>query len=171
MADTIEMRPDPPSRCEIALREFRHNVRVLTGQEAHSIRNRYMKRFVDINSEYYKHWIENKQQYPDGRFYSGYLWDALRKVEQIGMSNILSSFRGDELIYAFWDVHSDTKVFISNYWVFPKDAVLQTDYGTLLMGLAHLPQDIYVTDIMMEESVVFTHEHDDNGKMYVVKTS
>ena len=63
-------------------------------------------------------------------------------------------------VVVFWDIHSKERIFVPDYWKFPKDAVLQLS-GKLLAGnLGYLPEDLYICDNSFAWADILTHEED-----------
>ncbi len=143
----------------LSLEEFKEGVTIITGAEADRIRDRYIDRFVDTASEYYAAHIETRKQYRDGMYYFGYLWDTLKRGRVIPEAEILDRpDLADETVYVLWDLHSEEKIFIEDYWKFPRGAVLELTYRDLIAGLEYLPEDIYIFDTQYTWSLILTHE-------------
>ena len=64
-----------------------------------------------------------------------------------------------------WDIHSCDRIFIPDYWKFPKNAVLFADAWKDTFR-RELPEDIYVFDDTLSWSVIFTHETDEKAESY-----
>ncbi len=150
-----------------SLEEFQQKTIVIQGERADILRQAYIDRFVDTESELYKTRIAVRRPFRDGLFYTGYLWECLKHSERIAEDQINDDRLLDKIVYVFWDLHSSEKIWIKDYWKFPKDAVLQLKYRDVLQGSQYLPEDIYIFDDSMEWSLIFTHETDlDNVRFY-----
>lgn len=62
---------------------------ILDSHKSEEIRTLYIQNFVDIDSSYYIHGIQNKEWFSDGLCYTGYLWDCLINPKVISESQIL----------------------------------------------------------------------------------
>ena len=155
----------------ISFEDFQKRTDVITGSEADLIRDKYITKFVDIYSDYYKKYITIKELFKDGQFYVGYLWDCLKCPELKTEKQIIDSVElmGGQVIYVLWDLHSSEKILIKDYWKFPKEAVLRIRCDDLLAGLKYLPEDIYLFDKEFIWSLIFTHEYYDDGSRYCLK--
>ena len=100
--------------------------------------------------------------------YLGYLWDLLIGATLTPEGEIGTLVPSNASVFAMWDLHGPDKIFIPDYWKFPVDAVLRLQYGTLMQGLHHLPEDLYIFDDGLRWTVVPTHEHLDGETRYVV---
>ncbi len=143
----------------LSLQNFKQRVTVIIGDGADRIRDRYIDRFVDTGSEYYVAHIETRKRYRNGVYYFGYLWDTLERGRVIPEAEILD--RPDlagETVYVLWDLHSEQKILIEDYWKFPREAVLELAYRDLMAGLEYLPEDIYIFDRDYTWSQILTHE-------------
>ncbi len=65
-----------------------------------------------------------------------------------------------------WDLHSNERIYVADYWKFPKEAVLLLSATDLAAGLDFLPDDIYVFDRTFDWSIVFTHEYTADQRRY-----
>lgn len=146
----------------LTLQSLRDQAVVITGEEAGRLRQAYIDRFVNTSSDYYKKYIAIKTQFSDGLLYTGYLWDSLKHPEQVKEDQIFDPQLMDKTVYVFWDLHSAERIFVKDYWKFPKDAVLKLKYRDLLAGREFLPEDFYIFDETMNWSIIFTHEYDEN---------
>src|SRR5438132_8338931 len=104
----------------MTLDEFKKRVSVITGDQARQLRQRYIERFVNTDSNHYQQYIAKTQQFSDGVFYTGYLWDSLKNVEVIPESETRQEGLLDRMVYVFWDLHSSERIRIKDYWKFPK---------------------------------------------------
>ncbi len=156
----------------LSLGEFKERVTVITGAEADRIRDRYIERFVDTASEWYRAHIATRKRYRDGVYYSGYLWETLKNYRVIQEADILGDRDLlDGQIYAMWDLHSQEKILIGDYWKFPRGAVLQLAYDDLIAGLDHLPEDLYIFDREYSRSLILTHEHSETNSRICVEAT
>jgi hypothetical protein len=142
---------------------FAARVTVMTGQAAAEIRARYIARFVDTTTAYYQQYIAHLTPHGDGMAYEGYVWDTLVGGPRISEADISEASLLDQTVRVFWDLHSRDKIWSPNddYWRFPKDAIIMLVYRDLLAGQDYLPADLYIFDLPMSWSIVFTHEWDD----------
>lgn len=144
---------------------FKRNIKILKEPEISIIRNKYIDKFIDIQSEYYQKYIKKKVMHSDGLCYEGYLWDCLRNPTKIKMDDILSYSSKLDIIMVFWDIHSKDKILINNYWKFDKDAILQLNYKMLIDNLNYFPEDIYLFDIEYSFSLIITHEEEEGQRI------
>ncbi len=143
----------------LSLEGFKQRATVIIGAEAHRIRDRYIDRFVDTASDWYKDRIATRKRYRDGEYYSGYLWETLKHDRVIPEAEILDRpDLADETVYVLWDLHRDELQVLEDYWRFPREAVLELAYRDLMAGLEYLPEDIYIFDRDYAWSLILTHE-------------
>lgn len=165
-----ERRSVQEERTVTLLDEFRSRASVLRGGEAGRLRARYIERFVDTSTETYRQNIEGKGWQGDDVHYTSYLWDTLKHAAVITQRELLADLSHRGPVYVFWDLHSDRKILIPNYWKFPKDAVLRVPSSDLIDVLVHdseveqpedliLPEDLYIFDESMSSSLITTHEY------------
>lgn len=143
---------------------------ILDLKKSDELRYKYIEKFVNTSSPYYKEGIEQKRRFSDGLCYTGYLWDCFinpKVVPEYQLEQILSKKHN---FYIMWDIHSSEKIFIPNYWKFPKLNVLYVE--SWLQDLRQeLPEDIYIFDETFSWSAVFTHETDLNNDNYCLYLS
>lgn len=150
------------------LKEFEKRVLVLDAVIAQQYRKKYIDAFVDTNTEFYKQNIENLKQFSDGKCYTGYLWDCLKNPTVIDWKIIESYASLFTKVLVFWDIHSCDRIFIPDYWKFPKDACIEMSYMDLLQNKEFLPEDIYIFDKTFSWTIIFTHETDlDNNSLFI----
>lgn len=143
---------------------------ILNSKESDELRYKYIKNFVDVSSSYYKEHIEQRQQFSDGLCYTGYLWDCFTKpnvVPEYLLEQILSEKHD---LYIMWDIHSSDRIFIPNYWKYPKLNVLHVESWSQDLR-KELPEDIYIFDETFSWSAVFTHETCSNSENYCLYLS
>ena len=129
------------------------------------LRRKYIKKFVDTSSNYYKYNIKNKQTFCDGRCYVGYLWDCLKFLNIITENDAVKELQSKRKIYIMWDIHTCERILIPNYWKFPKKSLLYvSEWGEI--STKDLPEDIYIFDSSFAWSIVFTHEDIEPDKRY-----
>lgn len=149
---------------------FKAQTTVLRGEEASRLRKRYIARFVDTSTAYFRNEIDGREALGDERHYSGYLWDTLKHAEVITQQQLVDTLAVWQSVYVFWDLHSERKIFIPDYWKFPKDSVLQATSTDLARVLLHdadigptadliLPEDLYLFGDTVEFSLITTHEY------------
>jgi len=155
----------------MALDEFNLLIDVITGERARHIREMYIQRFVNTQLDGYKDTIATKTQFKDGEYYVGYLWDYLISKEVVIDRQIFEILEQEPReIYVFWDLHSSQRIFVKDYWKYPRDAVLSLLSSNLPSGLSYLPQDIYIVDHNFTRTFVLTHEELDNKKRWCLET-
>jgi hypothetical protein len=71
-------------------------------------------------------------------------------------------------VLVFWDIHSEEKIWIQNYWKFGKESMLRLAYVDLIDNSGYFPEDIYIFDESLKWSLVWTHE-DNEGIRICVK--
>ena len=137
----------------------------LDSSKSDTLRFEYIKKFVNTDSTYYKENIERKRIFSDGLCYTGYLWDCLLNpsvVLEYEADQLLQEKRG---IFIMWDIHSCERIFIPDYWKFPKTKVLYADVW-LETFKDNLPEDMYVFDDTFTWSIIYTHETDVEDNRY-----
>lgn len=140
-------------------------VTILTGLIADEIRASYVQAFINLDSEYYINNIKKLNSFSDGLCYTGYLWDCF-KFFQIKAESFCKTFLDSKRnLYVLWDIHSKDRIFIKDYWKFPKSAVLLLNSWEEEKYIA-LPEDIYIFDETFSWSIAFTHEDDQNGQRF-----
>jgi hypothetical protein len=145
---------------------FAKRVSVVTGDRADGIRQEYIDRFVDTDSDWFRKRIAVLKAFTDGLLYTGYLWDCLIRWERIAEDHLFETLRALDVVYVFWDLHSAERIPIERYWRFPKPSILELSASDLEAGLAYLPEDIYIFDERLNWSLILTHEFD-NGRVCV----
>ena len=131
---------------------------LLLHNEAQKIRTEYIDSFINRSSEYYRVAIEKKHLYKDGLCYDGYLWDCYISPIVVGEKEAISYIEQADKLFVMWDIHSCEKIYIPNYWKFPKEAVIVTDPIELIKLFPLLPEDIYLFDNTFSWTVALTHE-------------
>lgn len=139
---------------------------VLIENKAEQLREKYISHFIDTNLEYYLSRIQKRIMCSDGMCYTGYLWDCLKNKFVMSENECFHYIENTESIYVFWDIHSKDRIFIPNYWKYPKEAILKMQYKEFVKNIDNFPEDIYIVDDMFEWSIVFTHETDMQQKRY-----
>ena len=137
------------------------------------LRERYIENFVDTNREYYRKYIKTLKNYKDGNCYEGYLWDTLFKCEIADYKYIADNIKEyySKNILVMWDIHSEEKIFIPDYWKFNKDDIIEFPTEILTEAAEYLPEDIYIFDERFERSFILTHEETDNGRYCLIAHS
>ena len=141
------------------------SILVLDLKKSDELRDEYIKSFIDTSSSYYKEDIEQKTLFSDGFCYIGYLWDCLLKPTIISEYKANHFLEDKGIVYIMWDIHSSERIFIDDYWKFPKNQILCTDEKIESLK-SDLPEDIYVFDDTFSWTVVFTHEYNDKDRRY-----
>lgn len=129
------------------------------------LRRKYIKKFIDYKSDYYVENIKKKDRCQDGFCYDGYLWDALIKPVVINERDIDIFLKNKENIYIMWDIHSCEKIFVKNYWKYPKKSILFLERWNNMLK-SELPEDIYIYDKTFKWTVIYTHETNEYGSRY-----
>ena len=138
-------------------------MQILTDFLADDIRKNYCEAFLLEESEYYKKNIFAKKQYSDGLCYEGYLWDCYANfsVKPISFCEDFLETKSD--LYVLWDIHSSEKIFIPNYWKYPKSSVLVLETWSYDFYSNSLPEDVYIFDKSFSWTISYTHERLENG--------
>lgn len=145
--------------------EFSRRMEVISDPEATKLRNHFITSFLDMDSEWYKTKIEERKLFSDGWYYTGYLWECIKKFELRRVIDILEALQlMDQTIYVMCDMHSNDSVRVQDYWKFPRESVLAGESKNLALGLGYLPLDIYIYDKTFDWTLILTHEHDDKGR-------
>lgn len=144
---------------------FKSKVVNLDTKEKENVREKYIEKFINTNSDVYQEQIKTMREFKDGYCYQGYLWDCLINPTVVDENYFVQSCFTDKQVYVFWDIHSCERILIKDYWRFEKDAVLQMSMNILLENEMYLPEDIYIVDKDFSWTMVKTHE-DIDGKRY-----
>ena len=140
-------------------------MRILEKNEAIQIREKCIEKFVAYNSDYYKEYIKKTRLFSDGECYTGYLWDCMKEKEIILEKDAEDCFLKISQFYVLWDIHTKDRIFIPNYWKYPKASVLSVqEWSDSFKN--DLPEDIYLFDDSFSWSAVFTHETDEENNKY-----
>jgi hypothetical protein len=134
------------------------------------LRERYITRFVDTSTAYFRNAIDGRGALGDETHYSGYLWDTLKHAEVITQQQLIDALTAWQQVYVLWDLHSERKILIPDYWKFPKDSVLRSTSTNLARVLLHdadvgptadliLPEDLYLFGDTVESNLITTHEY------------
>jgi hypothetical protein len=94
---------------------FREQVEVINEEESNTLRDLYIKQFIDTNKEYFLKYVANKNLYSDGYYYTGYLWDCLIQYSKVTLQYIFEQLSNIEKILVLWDIHSKDKIY--TIWV------------------------------------------------------
>lgn len=138
---------------------------VLGQSKSDILRNEYISAFVNCDSPHYKKFIEQKRMFTDGMCYVGYLWDCLLNMDVISEYRAKMMLTEKRDVFIMWDIHSCERIFIPDYWKYPKTSVLYAaEWSDSLMS--DLPEDLYLFDETFMWSVIFTHETNDKGRRY-----
>lgn len=85
----------------MSIAELKDSITIITGEEAASLRGKYISRFIDTGSEHFQKYIATRKQFKDGLFYTGYLWDCFKHAEPINESELTSQALADQEVYVF----------------------------------------------------------------------
>ena len=133
-------------------------MRILTA-ESDFLREIFIESFVDTSSKYYQPYILDLHSFSDGLCYTGFLWDCMTNFQVVSQNFILDFLeRRTTDIYVLWDIHSRDRIFIENYWKYPKRAVLSFSPCELADILPTLPEDCYFFDASLAWAAVLTSE-------------
>ena len=138
---------------------------VLGQSKSDILRNEYISAFVNCDSPHYRKFIEQKRMFTDGMCYVGYLWDCLLNMDVISEYRAKMMLTEKRDVFIMWDIHSCERIFIPDYWKYPKTSVLYAaEWSDSLMS--DLPEDLYLFDETFMWSVIFTHETNHKGRRY-----
>lgn len=140
---------------------------ILDTPQSEMLRSKYIQNFVDTTKNYYVELIEQKTQFSDGLCYTGYLWDCLKNPQVLSEEEAAVILQEKRNIYIMWDIHSCERIFVPNYWKYPKTSVLCVNTWSEAIKL-DLPEDMYLFDDTFCWSVIFTHETDEQNNNYCV---
>jgi hypothetical protein len=150
----------------VTLEELREAVEVVQGDDADSLRKRFVARFVDTESNAWRGILARTREYEDGIAYQGYLWDALARWERMSEDEVITELeRAGGTWLALWDVNTAENIFIPDYWKFGKSAILRGAPATLAAGRELLPEDVYFVPEDFAYTLVLTHGHDATGRV------
>ena len=138
---------------------------VLPTTESDSLRTAYVGQFINTASQHYQRYIAKYESFSDGLCYTGYLWDCLRQKRQATEEEIRTFLAQKAHVFVMWDVHSQDRIRIRDYWKFPKRSVLSADAGDVLDSLRYLPEDLYIFDDSLDWTCVLTHEDVDGHRL------
>ena len=144
---------------------------MILGEEAAYLHDIFIETFVNIDCEYYRENIQKKQQFSDGEFSVGYLWDCMVQRKVVSM-NFVTDFlqRLSSEVYILWDAHSCDLIWIENYWKYPKDAVLCVPADLIPGLLPTLTDDCYFFDKTLTWAIALTHEESKPGRRFCLFT-
>ena len=143
---------------EMNLGQFKRSARALPAEEASIIRNRFIKSFVDTRSKFFQKRVRCKRRFSDGLCYEGYLWDCLKNPRRIPIRAVLRRLLQTKQVFVLWDIHSSDRIWVRDYWLFPKSSVLEVPPEVLVTNVAFLPEDVYFFDKSYHWSLILTHE-------------
>lgn len=150
--------------------KFSSEVEIIPPIDAQHFRSEYIHKFINTNSEYYKKYIDVVRLFSDGRCYQGYLWDCLVNSSVIDFEEVVNFGEVLNEVLVFWDIHSQDRILIPDYWRFGKENVLKLKFGELIANLEYLPEDIYIFDESFKWTLILTHEDDHNGKRICMRS-
>jgi hypothetical protein len=156
----------------VTFSQFSKDITILQTDDGQKIRQKYINTFVNTDSSFYESRIRTTQHFSDGDYCTGYLWDCLKHWEAIPKEQLIPLIKMiNKSVYVLWDLHSSDLILISNYWKFPREAVLQLNSEKLLEGFQYLPEDLYIFDDSFSWSYITIHEEDSNGNEVILKAS
>ena len=148
--------------------EYKLFVEVIDERIAKGLREKYIERFIDINSSYYKKNIKKTRKYVDGYCYKGYLWDCLKEPYIIDEEYIKRIAKEINEVYVMWDIHTKERIHIDNYWNFLKKDIIKGPMDMIIKGDIFLPEDYYIFSTDMSWCIIKTHEEIEE-KRYCLK--
>jgi hypothetical protein len=154
----------------MTFQDFKKLVKVQNIDDSLSFREEYIVNFIDVETKYYKKWIEVYRRFSDGYCYIGYLWDSLyrNQYKKITLSEILLFENTLKDVLVMWDVNSEENIYKKNYWNFFKRDVIVVEFSLLMSNLTYLPEDIYIFDKSFKWTIILTHEEVE-GERYCFK--
>ena len=141
-------------------------MRILNEQKASNIRKNFINSMINKNSEYYINNIHKLHSFKDGFCYIGYLWDCFNSFEQKDESYCLNYIESLDEIYVMWDIHSCERIFIPDYWKYPKESIIALSHTEYIKLKNSFPEDIYIFDSSFSWCCALTHESDEDGNRY-----
>lgn len=91
---------------------FKSKVVNLDIKEKENVREKYIEKFINTNSDVYQEQIKTMREYKDGYCYQGYLWDCLINPKVVDENYFVQSCFTDKQVYVFWDIHSCERILI-----------------------------------------------------------
>lgn len=143
-------------------------MRIITDSEEFFEREQYIKKFIKSTQTGYVENIGTYELYSDGYCYSGYLWEYLKRIRVVSERfcfDWLNNYAQDK-IFILWDIHSKEKVFVDDYWKYPKHSILEICKDEFNSIVDLLPEDIYIYDKSYEWTIALTHEWIDDNRRY-----
>lgn len=140
---------------------------IIKNVKANVLRRRYIKTFVKFKSSYYIENIKKRKRFKDGLCYEGYLWDVLINPNIVSEQEADDVLKNKTNIYIMWDIHSCEKIYVLNYWKYPKNSILNLEKWEDLLK-KELPEDIYIYDDTFKWTIVYTHEIDEYDNRYCI---
>ena len=138
---------------------------ILDLEKSNALRAKFIQSFINTESSYYKEKIKCMKEFSDGLCYVGYLWDCLLNPKVVSENEANQVLQEKNNIYIMWDIHSHDRIFIPNYWKYPKSSILSEKVWK--EELKHeLPEDIYIFDDSFSWCVIYTHETDLNNNNF-----
>ncbi len=150
------------------LDDIKKQITIIDESTAMKLRQKYIFYFVDIHREYYRKYIEKTKKYIDGYCYDGYLWDTFYDSEIVDEDYFFNIIKNYDSVLACWDIHSSEKIWIPNYWIFKKDAIISLSSKIVLQSLKYLPEDVYFFDRTFEWTIALTHEELNGQRLCIV---
>lgn len=132
---------------------------ILDIPKSNRLRERYISTFVNIQSKMFIDSVQTRFRFSDGLCYTGYLWDCLKKPVVVSEAELAQELITKKDIYIMWDIHSQDRIFVPNYWKYPKECILYAKNWSEVVR-KELPEDIYVFDESFAWSAIYTHETD-----------
>ena len=144
---------------------------IIVGNSAAILRNKYISDYIDVNSQHYIDNVATLKDYDDGACYTGYLWECFDNSSIVDEETARTMIMNVQTqIYVMWDIHSCKKIYIENYWKYPKDAVICVNASEFVEYENTFPEDIYVFNDDFSWSITLTHEYIDNKRICLVPT-
>ena len=137
-------------------------MRVICSDEAVEIRNRFVRSFLDLSSDYYRDQIEKADA---NRCHQGYYWDCMKDKQLISEADIhLALAPSNNMMYLLCDLHGEKRYFCGNRFEYPFGAVLELSYAEFKKIEGTLPEDFYIIDKEFKRCFSLTHEWIDDDR-------
>lgn len=140
-------------------------MRLIENSAADDLRSKFIAAFIDTGTEYYKEHVEELIQFSDGLCYIGYLWDCLAWPIVITEKEAYAELEKHEgPLYVMWDNNSCDRIFIPDYWKYPKKAIAELTLEEYNALKDTFPEDHYIFNDDFDWMVALTHEDVDSKR-------
>ena len=137
---------------------------ILQKELANTVKELFLLSFIDQDSSRYREQIAIRRHCSDGDCYYGYLWDFLKNKKPKTEKYCFQFLSSKQKLYLFWDSHSKDRIYITDYWKYPKESVIELSGIEFVQYSNTFPEDIYLFDDSFFWSIAFTHEYSDKGR-------